>query len=147
MASDNGGLIAQTLISLLLVIALIAGLAFWARRSPLASRHAVIPMQLISAMAVSPRERILVVRVGSQWLIVGQTASQLNLLGHVPPEDRPAPSAAGGAQPSGSPADMFKTLLAGRLNADKVATATPNTPPAKDAPLTPAPRDGAGHVG
>ena len=42
------------------------------------------PLQLVSVLSVGNRERILLIEIGEQWLVVGSTAQQLNTLASVP---------------------------------------------------------------
>ncbi len=84
----------QVTFGLLLVLAMIAGLA-WAvaklgRFKPLT--HATLRM--VASVSVGPRERVAVVEVGGQWLVLGVAPGSVNLL------DKTTPQGAGGADPA-----------------------------------------------
>ena len=85
----------QVTFGLLLVLAMIAGLA-WAvaklgRFKPMANAT----LRLVASVSVGPRERVAVVEVGGQWLVVGDAPGRVNLL------DKTTPQAAGSVSLAG----------------------------------------------
>lgn len=80
----------QITLGLLFVLALIAGLAWSLSRLRGIAPVAGSPVKVIGAAAVGTRERVVVVEVGGQWLVVGVAAGGVTLLDKAAPQ----PSAA-----------------------------------------------------
>jgi flagellar biosynthetic protein FliO len=76
--SDGGPF--RVILGLLLVLALIAGLA-WAMKK---LNHAKIGNQsvakIVGGVSVGPRERVVVVEIGGNWVVVGVASGQVNTL-------------------------------------------------------------------
>ena len=76
--SDGGPF--RVILGLLLVLALIAGLA-WAMKK---LNHAKIGNQsvakIVGGVSVGPRERVVVVEIGGNWVVVGVASGQVNSL-------------------------------------------------------------------
>ena len=69
----------QWLLSLLVVIAVIVVLAWLARKSRVfGSNHQ--QLKVIATLPLGPKERIMVVQVGTKQVLVGVTGQQINLL-------------------------------------------------------------------
>jgi flagellar protein FliO/FliZ len=80
----------QVVIGLAVVIALILGCAWLFRR--LSNNMVGIPrhLRVVSAVMVGQRERVVIVELGSEWLVLGVTAQSVNLLSTQPkPENFP----------------------------------------------------------
>lgn len=93
-AGVTGGLL-QAVLGLALVLALIWGAAWLMRRLQPAMAGTGGAVKLIASQGVGQRERIVVVEIAEQWLVVGVAPGQVNALatlpkGTVPP---PVPSA------------------------------------------------------
>ncbi len=89
----------QTTLGLALVLALIWGAAWAIRRvSPLAGRPNSL-LKSVATLAVGQRERVVVVEVGEQWLVLGVTANAISALATLPrgtlPEAPKTPTFAG----------------------------------------------------
>ena len=103
----------QALFGLIVVLGVIAVLAWLARRfTPAASAQGAL-LKKVGAMSLGPRERVVVVEVADTWLVLGVTAQQVNTL-HTLAKVVPA---AGISEATGSAADKtaaraFATLLA-----------------------------------
>lgn len=103
------------IVALLAVLALIVGLAWLLKRLPGAGLRSSDQLRVVSSLAVGQRERLLVVQVGPQQLLLGVTAqgiSTLHTLAEPLPE--PAPAAAKGA----IPLPAFAQLLTRHLRKD-----------------------------
>jgi flagellar protein FliO/FliZ len=76
--------VGATFIMLLVVLAVIIGLAAIVRRlnTRLPGRQG--PVQVLSSTSVGPKERLLVVQVGQQKLLLGVTAQHIELLQTLP---------------------------------------------------------------
>jgi flagellar protein FliO/FliZ len=99
-APASGGGLLQTSLALLFVIALMLGLAWLTKR--FGPRHlggGSNTVKLVGALSVGARERILVVEVGEQWIVVGASPGRMNALTTMPRQDisaaPPAAPAAG----------------------------------------------------
>lgn len=82
--------------ALVLILLLLVVLAWAARRSGLARRlnDAQGNMTLVATQSLGPRERLVLVDVGDQRLVLGVTASQITCLATQPrPENAPQASA------------------------------------------------------
>lgn len=80
------------------------------RRQPGGSR-----LEVISATAVGPRERVVVVQVESQWLVLGVASGQVNKLHEMPAPSEPQGQAAPAPGPGFVEGDSFATRLAKAL--------------------------------
>ncbi|TDR82939.1 flagellar biosynthetic protein FliO [Paludibacterium purpuratum] len=90
----------QVIFGLAVVLAVIVGCAWLFRR--LSSGMVGMPrhMRVVSAVMVGQRERVVIVELEEQWLVLGVTAQSINLL-----ESRPRP--AGTELPPVAVADPF----------------------------------------
>lgn len=84
--SPSGGLM-QIATALLLVLGLVVMAAWLMRRLGPMNAGNKIPVKIIGGISVGNRERVMVVEVGDQWLILGVTASNINNLGSMPKQD------------------------------------------------------------
>jgi len=72
--------------SFALVLVLMAALLWALRRlqSRMVTQNSGRRMQIIESLSIGPRQKIALVRVGDQEVMVGITASQINALAHWP---------------------------------------------------------------
>lgn len=108
----------QVMFGLMVVLAAVVACAWLFRR--LSSGMVGIPrhMRVVSAVMVGQRERVVIVELGEEWLVLGVTAQSINLLGSRPrPEnaDMPTP-AAPGVEPF---ARWLKAAMARQRTSDK----------------------------
>jgi flagellar protein FliO/FliZ len=108
-----GGGTMEITVTLLIVVAFLAGLAWFARRVRGGfARAGGARIQVLSAQALGPKERAVLVRVGDTHILVGVSATSVNAL-HVFPEGSnvdPAPAEAPAVSPDSGQPD-FKALL------------------------------------
>ena len=99
----SGGLVQATL-GLAVVLALIWGAAWLVRRLTPAAGSVGSAIRIVAAQSVGPRERVVLIEVGEQWLLVGVAPGQVNALQALPK----------GAAPSAvpPPANAFGRVLA-----------------------------------
>lgn len=90
-ASSTGGLF-TVLLGLILVLALVAACAWLMKRLGPARMSGGAHVKIIGGTSVGARERILVVEVADQWLVVGVTPTQINTLSTMPRQELPAVS-------------------------------------------------------
>lgn len=84
------GLFAGTLF----VLAVIAAAAWLLKRLSPRGYGAGGVLRVVAGAAVGQRERVVVVEIGSSWLVVGVAAGSVNLLQQMPRVDMPAETAA-----------------------------------------------------
>ncbi|MFQ1826771.1 flagellar biosynthetic protein FliO [Aeromonas veronii] len=79
-ASANVSSLSSWLLSSLMVIGLILVLGFLLKKSKLATTMGGGQMRVIASLPVGYKEKLLVVKVGEQQLLVGVTPQQVNFL-------------------------------------------------------------------
>ena len=116
-AATGGGLM-QTTFALAFVIALLLGGAWVLKRfGPRGFGGGSNTVKLVGALSVGARERIMVVEVGDQWIVVGASPGRMNALATMPRQE--TPELAPGNQPMAAPAnfaDWFKHTIDKRNN-------------------------------
>ena len=80
VASANTPSLSSWLLSSLMVIGLILVLGFLLKKSKLATAMGGGQMRVIASLPVGYKEKLLVVKVGEQQLLVGVTPQQVNFL-------------------------------------------------------------------
>jgi flagellar protein FliO/FliZ len=82
-ASPAGNLV-QTIIALLAVLGLLAGLAWFLKRYGPKTMGGSTNLRTVGALSLGGRERIIVVEVGDQWIVVGASPGRVNALATMP---------------------------------------------------------------
>lgn len=100
---DGAGLLRATL-GLALVLALIFAVGWVMRRVAPARMGGAGPVRVVGSQAVGTRERVVLLEVGDQWLVVGVAPGNVRGLATLPRGELPSAPA--------SPATAFTTLLA-----------------------------------
>lgn len=101
----------QTLFGLLAVLAVIGALAWIMRRINPVGRSASRLIDQVASAPLGPRERVVVLEIGAQWLVLGVTPRTITCLHTLPKGERPdAP------RESGLGETRFADLLKGALN-------------------------------
>jgi len=103
LAPDGTGLVRATL-GLALVLALIFAAGWVMRRIAPARAGGTGPVRVVGSQAVGTRERVVLLEVGDQWLVVGVAPGNVRGLATLPRGELPPAPA--------SPATAFTTLLA-----------------------------------
>lgn len=101
--------------ALLLVLALIVGLGWLLKRMPGSGFRSTEGLRVVTSLAVGAKERVVVVEVNGQQLLLGVTAGGINTL-HTLPE--PLPSAPAPTLPNFKQLPNFAQLLAQKLRKD-----------------------------
>ena len=78
---------------LVLVVAMIAAIAWLLRRLGMARTAGGSTIRVVSGVTLSNRERILVVEIADQWIVVGVTAASINTLATMPRQENSTGSA------------------------------------------------------
>ena len=105
------GSLLQTVLSLAFVIALLVGLAWLLKRFGPKSVTGGTTVKLVGALSVGARERILVVEVGEQWIVVGASPGRMNALATMPRQEIDAAALAGQPLPGANFAEWFKQTI------------------------------------
>ena len=92
-AVSSAGSLTQVALVLLLVIGLIAGAAWLLKRLGMARNPGGTTVRIISGVSLSNRERILVVEVADQWIVVGVAPGCINTLATMPRQEPTAANA------------------------------------------------------
>lgn len=79
----SGGLL-QTIFALVLVLGLLMGLAWFMKRFGPRAMGANANVKLVGTLHIGGRERIMVVEVGDQWIVVGASPGRVNALATMP---------------------------------------------------------------
>lgn len=86
--SPSAGLF-QIFLALAVVIAIMLLLAWIVKRvGPIASGHQ-LPVKVIGGISIGNRERVMVIEVADQWLVLGVTVQQINTLASMPKQELP----------------------------------------------------------
>ena len=97
----------QVFLGLLLVLGLIAACAWLLKRMTPGGLSGAAGMRVVGGLMVGPKERIVVVELDGNWLVLGVTASQVSLL-----HTMPKPEGSGDADQPGAVATFPKWLQA-----------------------------------
>lgn len=87
------GSLLQTTLGLVLVLGLIAAAAWLAKRFVPGQARGARPLNVVASQAVGQRERVVVVEIGEQWLVLGVAPGNVRALATLPRgETPPAPA-------------------------------------------------------
>ena len=93
--SASSGLV-QMLLGLLVILALLVG-SLWLLKKLTAPRGVAAGlMRVVAATAVGGRERVVIVEVGSTWLVLGVAPGRVSALAEIPRQAVPEPPPASG---------------------------------------------------
>lgn len=108
-AIAEGPSVTRLLLSLLVVLAVVFALAlFWRRGTGLIGHHK--QMKVLSAMSVGTRERVMLIQVGKQQLLIGVTPNQIT---HLQSFAEPVIDPNGEQQGQQDFSQVFKKMLKG----------------------------------
>lgn len=110
-APSTSGSLLQTALALLFVIGLMLGLAWLTKRfGPKSFGGGNSNVKLVGSLSVGTRERILVVEVGEQWIVVGASPGRMNALATMPRQESSEPLQTASV-PSANFAEWFKQTI------------------------------------
>jgi flagellar protein FliO/FliZ len=92
---DAGSSVIQLIFGLGLVLAMLVGSLWLLKRLSVPRGAGSGLMRIVAGIPVGPRERVVLLEVGSTWLLVGVAQGQVATLAEVPRQDLP-PASAGG---------------------------------------------------
>ncbi|TCS39177.1 flagellar protein FliO/FliZ [Paucimonas lemoignei] len=85
----------QVLMGLVIVLGLLAAIAWMLKRFNISRLTGNAPVKIVGGVSVGNRERVVVVEVAGQWIVVGVAPGQVNALSTMPrPENAPSPEQA-----------------------------------------------------
>jgi flagellar protein FliO/FliZ len=93
-AGTPTGSLLQTMLALAAVLAVLAALAWFLKRYGPKAGIGGANLRIVGSLSLGGRERLLVVEVGNQWIVVGASPGRVNALATMPRQD-----GAGGAEP------------------------------------------------
>lgn len=102
-AESSGGYTFVSMLMLALLVAAVAVLA-WLMRRGAAGGGAGASMRLLAAQPLGSRERVVVIKVGERFFLLGHTPSQISMLAELAPDDVPQ-------QSNRLPPNLFAELL------------------------------------
>ncbi|RJG01168.1 flagellar biosynthetic protein FliO [Noviherbaspirillum sedimenti] len=79
-ATATAGSFFQVLLGLVAVLALLAAIAWFLKRFNLARIAGNAPLRIVGGVSVGNRERVVIVEVADQWIVVGVAPGQVNAL-------------------------------------------------------------------
>ncbi len=85
--SSTAGNLLQVLLGLIVVLGLMAAAAWTLRRLGLSKIASASTVKIIGGVSVGSRERILVVEVADQWIVVGVAPGRVNTLSTLPKQE------------------------------------------------------------
>lgn len=94
--ATSAGSLLQTIVALVFVLALLIGLAWFTKRYGPKAMGGNARMRVVSSLNLGGRERIVLIEVADQWIVVGASPGRVNALATMPRQegDLPPPAAA-----------------------------------------------------
>ncbi|HZW14173.1 MAG TPA: flagellar biosynthetic protein FliO [Noviherbaspirillum sp.] len=86
-APSSAGNLLQVLLGLVVVLALMAGTAWVLKRMGVAAAGAGNVARIVGGVSVGNRERVVVVEVADQWIVVGIAPGSVNALSTMPRQE------------------------------------------------------------
>jgi len=119
-ASSATGSLLQTLFALIVVLGVLGLLAWFLKRYGPKAMGGSANLRVVGSLNLGGRERLLVVEVGNQWIVVGASPGRVNALATMPKQEQEQVSAdiagtgatlAPHTQPANSFADWLKQTI------------------------------------
>ncbi|NIA53658.1 flagellar biosynthetic protein FliO [Massilia sp. TW-1] len=86
-AGSSTGSLLQTLFALILVLAVLGALAWFLKRYGPKVGGGNANVRVVGSLNLGGRERIVVVEVGNEWIVVGASPGRINALATMPRQD------------------------------------------------------------
>jgi len=86
-AGTPTGSLLQTLFALVAVLAVLAALAWFLKRYGPKAGIGAANLRIVGSLSLGGRERLMVVEVGNQWIVVGASPGRVNALATMPRQD------------------------------------------------------------
>jgi flagellar protein FliO/FliZ len=108
-APSSTGSLLQVLLGLIAVLGVMAFCAWLLRRLGSAKSAGGATVRIVGGVSVGTRERVMVVEVADQWIVVGVAAGRVTALSTMPKQETVVPAT------TGTPARNFSNWLAQTL--------------------------------
>ncbi|MFC5547973.1 flagellar biosynthetic protein FliO [Massilia aerilata] len=117
--SATGSLL-QTLFALIVVLGVLGALAWFLKRYGPKAMGGAAGLRVVGSLNLGGRERLLVVEIGNQWIVVGASPGRVNALATMPKQESADMASAGATlaqgettttQPANSFADWLKQTI------------------------------------
>ncbi|MCC7598063.1 flagellar biosynthetic protein FliO [Janthinobacterium sp. FW305-129] len=92
--TSSAGSLLQTILALVFVLALLIGLAWFMKRYGPKVMGGNSKMRVVSSLNLGGRERIVLVEVADQWIVVGASPGRINALATMPRQEGELPQLA-----------------------------------------------------
>ena len=92
--TSSAGSLLQTILALVFVLALLIGLAWFMKRYGPKVMGGNNKMRVVSSLNLGGRERIVLVEVADQWIVVGASPGRINALATLPRQESEPPQLA-----------------------------------------------------
>ncbi|MFL6676038.1 MAG: flagellar biosynthetic protein FliO [Massilia sp.] len=111
--APSAGSLLQTTLALVFVLLVLAALAWLMKRYGPKAGGGSANLRVIGALNIGGRERIMVVEVGDQWIVVGASPGRINALATMPRQQGAEAGAAlaGAVAPAAGFADWLKQTI------------------------------------
>jgi flagellar biosynthetic protein FliO len=86
-AGSSTGSLLQTLFALIVVLAVLGALAWFLKRYGPKVGGGNANLRVVGSLNLGGRERIVVVEVGNEWIVVGASPGRINALATMPRQD------------------------------------------------------------
>jgi flagellar protein FliO/FliZ len=115
-AGSATGSLLQTLFALIVVLAVLGALAWFLKRYGPKGMGGSANLRVVGSLNLGGRERLLVVEIGNQWIVVGASPGRVNALATMPRQESADMSGTGatlaqGAATASPPANSFADWL------------------------------------
>jgi flagellar biosynthetic protein FliO len=111
-AAPATGSLLQTLFALIVVLGVLGALAWFLKRYGPKAGGGSANLRVVGSLNLGGRERLLVVEVGSQWIVVGASPGRVNALATMPKQEgADALNANASLAPHSPPANSFGDWL------------------------------------
>ena len=87
VGGPSAGSLLQTILALSFVLALLAGLAWFMKRFGAKAIGGSANLRIVGSLNLGGRERLMVVEVGNQWIVVGASPGRVNALATMPKQE------------------------------------------------------------
>ena len=87
MAAASAGSLLQTIFGLLFVLAMLALFAWAMKRFGPRPQAGAAGLRIVGALNLGGRERLMVIEIGNQWIVVGASPGRVNALATMPKQD------------------------------------------------------------
>ena len=78
----------QIFMGLIAVLTLMAVAVWFLKKIGPVSKGNMIPVKIVGGVSLGHRERVMIVEVADQWIVLGVTASQINTLSTMPKQEK-----------------------------------------------------------